>query len=167
MTGPAGQWLNLPSGKKKIDIQDYQGKVLYLFCFQSWCPGCHSSGFPTLQKVMSRFKDNDDVAFVAIQTVFEVRWGASPSCPRRAPSSRRRTPDNVVTLRRLLYAGLFLLFVLHNDLWLWDDPRRVLGLPVGLTYHVGFCLVTTVLLWLLVRHAWPEGLPDADEEERP
>ena len=31
----------------------------------------HSSGFPTLQKVMSRFKDNDNVAFVAIQTVFE------------------------------------------------------------------------------------------------
>ncbi len=66
-----GQWLNLPPGKKKIDIQDFYGKVLYLFCFQSWCPGCHSSGFPTLQKVMSRFRDNDDVAFVAIQTVFE------------------------------------------------------------------------------------------------
>ena len=65
------QWLNLPKGKKKIDVKDFHGKVLYLFCFQSWCPGCHSSGFPTLQKVMSRFKDNDDVAFVAIQTVFE------------------------------------------------------------------------------------------------
>lgn len=66
-----GQWLNLPSGKQMVDIQDYHGKTLYLFCFQSWCPGCHRSGFPTLQKVMSRFKENDDVAFVAIQTVFE------------------------------------------------------------------------------------------------
>ena len=65
------QWLNLPPGKKTLDIQDFRGKVVYLFCFQSWCPGCHSSGFPTLQKVMARFKDNDDVAFVAIQTVFE------------------------------------------------------------------------------------------------
>lgn len=65
------QWLNLPPSKNKIDIQDFQGKVVYLFCFQSWCPGCHSSGFPTLQKVMARFKDNDNVAFVAIQTVFE------------------------------------------------------------------------------------------------
>ncbi len=64
-------WLNLSPGKNKIDIQDFHGKVVYLFCFQSWCPGCHSSGFPTLQKVMSRFKDNDEVAFVAIQTVFE------------------------------------------------------------------------------------------------
>ena len=65
------QWLNLPPGKKKVDLQDFHGKVLYLFCFQSWCPGCHSIGFPTLRKVMSRFKGNDDVAFVAIQTVFE------------------------------------------------------------------------------------------------
>lgn len=65
------KWLNLPSGKQEIDVQDYKGKALYLFFFQSWCPGCHSSGFPTLQKVMTRFKDNDDVTFVAIQTVFE------------------------------------------------------------------------------------------------
>lgn len=66
-----GQWLNLPPGKQKIDIQDFHGKTVYLFGFQSWCPGCHSSGFPTLKRVMSRFKENDDVAFVAIQTVFE------------------------------------------------------------------------------------------------
>ena len=72
-----------------------------------------------------------------------------------------------MTLRRLLYAGLLLLFVLHNDLWLWDDPRRVLGLPVGLTYHVGLCLATAALLWVLVRRAWPEALQDTDEEERP
>lgn len=66
------QWLNLPTANKKtIDVEDFRGKVLYLFCFQSWCPGCHSSGIPTLQKVMPRFKDNDNVAFVAIQTVFE------------------------------------------------------------------------------------------------
>ncbi len=65
------KWLNLPTDEKKVDIQNFRGKTLYLFCFQSWCPGCHSSGFPTMQKVMSRFKGNDDVKFVAIQTVFE------------------------------------------------------------------------------------------------
>lgn len=65
------KWLNLPPGKQKIDVQDYHGKTLYLFFFQSWCPGGHRSGFPTLQKVMSQFKDHDGVAFVAIQTVFE------------------------------------------------------------------------------------------------
>ena len=65
------EWINLPSGKSTLDIDDFRGKVLYLYCFQSWCPGCHRHGFPTLQKVIARFKDDRDVAFVAIQTVFE------------------------------------------------------------------------------------------------
>ncbi|MCH7871991.1 MAG: TlpA family protein disulfide reductase [Planctomycetes bacterium] len=65
------EWINLPEKKTTLDMADFEGKVVYLFCFQSWCPGCHSRGFPTLKKVMSRFADNDDVAFVAIQTVFE------------------------------------------------------------------------------------------------
>ena len=65
------KWINLPPDKKSLDIQDFQGKVLYLYCFQSWCPGCHSHGFPTLQKMIERFSGQKDVAFVAIQTVFE------------------------------------------------------------------------------------------------
>ena len=62
------------------------------------------------------------------------------------------------SIRRLLYAALILAFVLHNDIWQWDDPRLVAGLPVGLTYHIGFCLATAFLMWLLVRFAWPEDL---------
>ena len=27
------------------------------------------------------------------------------------------------------YAALPALYLLHNDLWLWDDPNRLLGLP--------------------------------------
>jgi len=76
-----GQWINLPEDKESIDIGDYEGKVVYLFCFQSWCPGCHSSGFPTLQTLFERYSDDDDVAFVAIQTVFE---GFSSNTPKRA-----------------------------------------------------------------------------------
>jgi thiol-disulfide isomerase/thioredoxin len=65
------RWLNLPEGKTTIDVSDYRNKVLYLYCFQSWCPGCHQRGFPTLQKMIRQFRENDDVAFVAVQTVFE------------------------------------------------------------------------------------------------
>ena len=61
------------------------------------------------------------------------------------------------SVRALLYAALVLLFVLHQDLWLWDDPRIVLGLPVGLSYHVGYWLVASLLLGLTVRFAWPEA----------
>ncbi len=57
--------------KKDLDIGDFKGKVLYLYGFQSWCPGCHSHGFPTLSELSKIYKDDKDVAFVAIQTTFE------------------------------------------------------------------------------------------------
>ncbi len=55
-----------------------KGKVNYLFFFQSWCPGCHSHGFPTLQKMVKEFPK---VNFIAIQTVFE---GFSSNTKERA-----------------------------------------------------------------------------------
>jgi len=64
-------WRQLPEGKKSLDIGDFKGKVLYLYCFQSWCPGCHSRGFPTLQSLVKSYAGDGEVAFVAIQTVFE------------------------------------------------------------------------------------------------
>lgn len=70
-------------------------------------------------------------------------------------------------VRWALYAALGLLYLLHNDLWLWRDARLILGLPVGLVYHVGFCLVTSIVLALLVRWAWPSagnlGISDPDD----
>jgi hypothetical protein len=58
----------------------------------------------------------------------------------------------------LLYAALVVLYLLHNDLWLWNDSRLVLGLPAGLAYHVAFCIATSIVLALLVIHAWPDHL---------
>lgn len=65
-----------------------------------------------------------------------------------------------------LYAALAALYLLHNDLWLWNDPALAFGLPVGLVYHVGFCLAASAVLTLLVIYAWPDHLevPDADVE---
>jgi peroxiredoxin len=56
---------------KPIKMSDLRGKLVYLYCFQSWCPGCHSHGFPTLKKVSETFKGDDRVVFLAVQTVFE------------------------------------------------------------------------------------------------
>ena len=64
-------WTNLPADAESINVSDYQGKVVYLYCFQSWCPGCHKYGFPTLQKLIASYKDNKKVEFVAVQTTFE------------------------------------------------------------------------------------------------
>ena len=66
-----GQWFQLPEGKKSLDVIDFKGKVLYLYCFQNWCPGCHSHGFPLLKKLTKHYQGSDSVAFVAIQTTFE------------------------------------------------------------------------------------------------
>jgi len=68
-----GPWHQLPTGKTSLDISDFKGKVLYIYCFQSWCPGCHKRGFPTLQQVSRKYKDDDGVRFVVFQTVFEDR----------------------------------------------------------------------------------------------
>ena len=68
-------------------------------------------------------------------------------------------------VRGLLYAALGLLLLLHNDFWLYDDGTLVLGLPIGLTYHIGFAVAASVLMFLLVRFAWPARLDSVEDEE--
>lgn len=55
-------------------------------------------------------------------------------------------------IRWLLYALLLLLFLLHNDFWFWETSQLVLGVPVGLLYHIGFCLAATLLMAALVKY---------------
>lgn len=54
-------------------------------------------------------------------------------------------------IRWLLSFLLVLLFLLHNDFWFWGTPRLVLGLPVGLLYHIGYCLAATLLMVAFVK----------------
>lgn len=82
---------------------------------------------------------------------------------RSIPDTRSRSNAAV---RRLLYAALVLLYLLHNDFWNWRDSSLVLGLPVALHYHLSYCLAAAGLYFLLVRWAWPDNL-SADQEERP
>ena len=56
---------------KAFSIAENKGKWVILKCFQNWCPGCHSHGFPALQKLVAEFGENDQVKFAAIQTTFE------------------------------------------------------------------------------------------------
>ena len=59
----------------------------------------------------------------------------------------------------LLILGI--LVVLHQDFWFWDRDTIVLGLPVGLTYHVTLCLLAAFTFYLLTRSYL--GKPDGDE----
>ena len=64
-------WFQLPAGASGLDISSFQGKSVVLYGFQSWCPGCHSRGFPTIKAIHEHFSGQDHVAVVAVQTVFE------------------------------------------------------------------------------------------------
>jgi thiol-disulfide isomerase/thioredoxin len=54
-----------------IKLSDYKGKFKIIYCFQSWCPGCHSKGFPDLKVMVDALNGNKKITFLAIQTVFE------------------------------------------------------------------------------------------------
>lgn len=71
-------------------------------------------------------------------------------------------------MRRLIFVLIFLLFLLHQDFWLWDNASLFAGLPVGLSYHIFYALVTAAMMALLVKYAWPAS-PDEEppvSEER-
>ncbi len=69
------------------------------------------------------------------------------------------------TVRALLYSGLVVLYLLHNDWWLWNRDDRVFGLPVGLAYHVAYSLLIVVWMALMVRFLSPAGEPAAGAGE--
>jgi len=53
-----------------------------------------------------------------------------------------------VTSRRFVLIALVVLFALHHDLWWWDADDRLLGLPIGLTWHVLLCLAVALTMAL-------------------
>lgn len=56
---------------KELKLADLKDKFKVIYCFQSWCPGCHSIGLPALQKMTRALEERKDIQFLAIQTVFE------------------------------------------------------------------------------------------------
>jgi hypothetical protein len=71
--------------------------------------------------------------------------------------------------RPLLAAAVIALYLLHQDFWFWRaSAPLVFGfLPIGLFYHVCYTLVISVLMWLLVKHAWPSRLEEGAESANP
>lgn len=56
---------------KAFQLADHKNKYIFMEFWQSWCPGCHSHGFPNLKKISDAFSDNDSFVAIAIQTTFE------------------------------------------------------------------------------------------------
>jgi len=65
-------WINADGTTmdKPLVLSDLGDGYKIIYCFQHWCPGCHSRGFPTLKYLHDKLKDQG-FGFAVIQTVFE------------------------------------------------------------------------------------------------
>ncbi|WP_299885899.1 peroxiredoxin [uncultured Lacinutrix sp.] len=65
-------WIDANGNKTEpIKLSDFKGQFKIVYCFQSWCPGCHSKGLPDLKTMVDALHDNKNIQFLAVQTVFE------------------------------------------------------------------------------------------------
>lgn len=62
--------------------------------------------------------------------------------------------------RILLVVVVVALYILHQDFWNWRTAHPlVFGfIPIGLFYHACFSVAASLVMWLLVKHAWPSHL---------
>jgi hypothetical protein len=68
--------------------------------------------------------------------------------------------------RLLLVIAVVALYALHQDIWFWRNPRLVFGfIPIGLFYQACFSVAASLLMWLLVKHAWPAHLEQEIEQQ--
>ena len=127
-------WIDGNGDATTFSLSDHQRKWIFLKCFQSWCPGCHSHGFPALKKISDALADNPGVAFAGIQTVFE---GHSTN-----------TVDKVREIQ------------LQYDLRLTmgHDPGTPGGRPVWVTRSATFCMASGVFSDGLIRQVFPQAM---------
>jgi len=71
--------------------------------------------------------------------------------------------------RILLVIAVLALYALHQDFWFWRTARPlVFGfVPIGLFYQGCFSVAASLLMWLLVKTAWPSQLEDEIETPEP
>jgi Protein of unknown function (DUF3311) len=60
----------------------------------------------------------------------------------------------------LLAVACIVLYLLHQDFWFWRTATPlVFGfLPIGLFYHACYTVAISLLMWVLVKFAWPSHL---------
>jgi hypothetical protein len=70
--------------------------------------------------------------------------------------------------RILLVIAVVALYALHQDIWFWRTAHPlVFGfVPIGLFYQGCFSIAASLLMWLLVKQAWPTHLETEVEEPK-
>jgi len=69
--------------------------------------------------------------------------------------------------RVLLVVATVVLYLLHQDFWYWRTAHPlVFGfVPIGLFYQACFSAAAALLMWLLVKFAWPSHLEEEIEQQ--
>lgn len=69
-------------------------------------------------------------------------------------------------MKSVVWGLVLLLVVVHQDLWFWNNDRLVFGfVPITLAYHAGISLAASIVWFLAIQFAWPEGLDELTLEE--
>ena len=86
---------------------------------------------------------------------------------RRQPVVRTSIHAKIINYmnRILLVVIVVALYVLHQDFWYWRTPYPlVFGfIPIGLFYQAAFSVAAALVMWLLVKFAWPAHLEEEIE----
>ncbi len=59
-----------------------------------------------------------------------------------------------------LFVLIPVLVILHLNVWMWDEDAIVLGFPVNLLYHAVLSVLLSLVMWLVIRRAWPSYLDE-------
>ena len=65
-------------------------------------------------------------------------------------------------MNRAVWYLVFLLVIAHHDFWYWDKSDTVLGMPIGLAYHIALSIGVAVFWALVCVFAWPQELEETD-----
>lgn len=67
--------------------------------------------------------------------------------------------------RTLLVIIVITLYILHQDIWFWRTANPLIFgfLPIGLFYHACFSVAASLVMWMLVKYAWPAHLENEVE----
>jgi hypothetical protein len=62
-------------------------------------------------------------------------------------------------MKWFIYSLVLILAILHQDFWLWDSTKLLLGfLPIGLAYHILYSILAALLWIVAIRFAWPKQI---------
>lgn len=88
-----------------------------------------------------------------------VQEPADHTRPHRSPT--RRSPAVLALLTLVAVTVL----VLRHDYWFWNTPYPLLFgfLPVALWWQGMVSLLAALMMWMMVRFAWPQELEDDAE----